>query len=244
MTTPSEPLFVRQLSRKAEKRTQWKVPESSYLYGKAVRLEKLDMTSHPGRLWQTLQLEPKGFDIWDYLPYGPFKDLESFCRYLEPLSKAPDIRAYVINRVDVGDCVGVATFLEIYPEHGGIEIGHIWFSAALRQNAAGTDALFAMMRHAMDDLGYRRLVWKCNAMNEKSRQMARRLGFRLEGVFHNHMLVKGHNRDTAWYSITEDEWPECRDLIKTWVEKAAWGDKPDFSLSEAMAKRNDKDKQS
>src|SRR5215475_5021270 len=103
------------------------------------------------------------------------------------------------------------------PENGVIEIGSIWFGLTLRRTRGATEALYLMLRHAMDDLGYRRMQWRCNALNAASRAAARRLGFRFEGIFYNHMSFKGRNRDTAWYSILDDEWPQVRALLEQWL---------------------------
>jgi RimJ/RimL family protein N-acetyltransferase len=103
------------------------------------------------------------------------------------------------------------------PEHGSIEIGHIWFGASLRRSSAATEAIYLLAAHAFDELGYRRLEWKCNALNQASRRAAERFGFAFEGVFRHHMVVKGRNRDTAWYAITDDEWPAVRDAFEAWL---------------------------
>jgi len=115
---------------------------------------------------------------------------------------------------------GVASYLRITPEHGVIEIGHIWFGASLRRTTAATEAIYLLAAHAFDGLGYRRLEWKCNASNEASRRAADRFGFRFEGIFRHHMVVKGRNRDTAWYAIVDDEWPSIRDAFRTWLDPA------------------------
>src|SRR4029078_8800379 len=105
----------------------------------------------------------------------------------------------------------------IQPEQGVIEIGAIWFGLTLRRTRSATESIYLMLRYAMDDLGYRRMQWRCNALNAASRAAARRLGFRFEGIFHNHMIFKGRNRDTAWYSILDDEWPEVREIMERWL---------------------------
>jgi RimJ/RimL family protein N-acetyltransferase len=112
---------------------------------------------------------------------------------------------------------GVASYLRITPEHGVIEIGHIWFGASLRHTIAATEAIYLLAAHAFDDLGYRRLEWKCDSLNQASRRAADRFGFRFEGVFRRHMVVKGHNRDTAWFAITDDEWPAVRAGFRAWL---------------------------
>ena len=102
-------------------------------------------------------------------------------------------------------------------DDGVIEIGHIWFAPSLQKTTAATEALYLMIRHAMDDLGYRRMQWRCNAQNDGSRAAAQRLGFRFEGIFYNHLIFKGKNRDTAWYSIVDHEWPALRNKYTAWL---------------------------
>ena len=116
-----------------------------------------------------------------------------------------------------GGAVGVATYLDIQPASGVIEIGGIWFAPVFARSTGATEALFLLLAYAMDDLGYRRMQWRCNALNEKSRAAARRLGFRFEVSGFNHMIVKGRNRDTAWFLILDTEWPAIRTAIETWL---------------------------
>jgi len=115
---------------------------------------------------------------------------------------------------------GIASYLRIDTEHGSIETGHIWFGTQLQRTAAATEAIYLLARHAFDDLGYRRFEWKCNALNAKSRRAAERFGFTFEGVFRNHMVVKGRNRDTAWYAITREDWPAIRAGFEAWLAPA------------------------
>ncbi len=116
-----------------------------------------------------------------------------------------------------GRPAGSASYLRITPEHGAIEIGHIWFGAELRRSAAATETIFLLAREAFDRLGYRRLEWKCNALNDASRRAAERFGFTFEGVFRKQQVVKGRNRDTAWFSIVDDEWPALRAAYEEWL---------------------------
>jgi len=121
---------------------------------------------------------------------------------------------------EAGPPQGVASYMRITPEHGSIEIGHIWFGPALKRTRGATEAIFLLARQAFDGLGYRRLEWKCNALNAPSRAAAERFGFQFEGVFANHQVVKGRNRDTAWYAITVDRWPEVRAAFEAWLAPA------------------------
>ena len=114
----------------------------------------------------------------------------------------------------------MASYLNIHPEHGSIEIGHIWFSELLRRRRAASEAIFLMIRQAFDGLGYRRVEWKCNAQNAASRRAALRFGFAFEGIFHQHLIVKGANRDSAWFSILDGEWPALREAFETWLDPA------------------------
>jgi RimJ/RimL family protein N-acetyltransferase len=118
---------------------------------------------------------------------------------------------------------GLASYLRIEPEPGVIEIGHIWFGVSLQRTTAATEAIYLLARRAFDELGYRRLEWKCNALNVASRRAAERFGFRFEGVFRKHMVVKGRNRDTAWYAITDDEWPGIRLGYEAWLAPENFG---------------------
>ena len=126
--------------------------------------------------------------------------------------------AWAVRPHATGLASGWLTLMDIQPRNASIEIGHIWFPPRLQRTRAATEAMFLLMRHAMDDLGYRRLVWKCNALNAPSRRAAARLGFLYEGTLRAHMVTKGRRRDTAWFSILGDEWPARRDAILAWLD--------------------------
>jgi RimJ/RimL family protein N-acetyltransferase len=133
--------------------------------------------------------------------------------FLASADRAPRLDCYAVRMASGGKARGQTSFLDIQPERGVIEIGSIWFVLTLRRTRSGTESMYLMIRYAMDDLGYRRMQWRCNALNATSRAAARRLGFRFEGIFHNYMIFKGRNRDTAWYSILDDEWTEVREIM-------------------------------
>jgi RimJ/RimL family protein N-acetyltransferase len=155
--------------------------------------------------------------IWTYLPDGPYADEAELRRRLEQDERCEDPLFFTIASGSERRPLGRASYLRITPEHGVIEIGHIWFGPPLKRTAAATEAIYLLGRHAFDELGYRRLEWKCNARNAASRGAAERFGFRFEGVFRNHMVLKGHNRDTAWYAITDAEWPSVRSGFERWL---------------------------
>jgi RimJ/RimL family protein N-acetyltransferase len=153
--------------------------------------------------------------IWSYLPYGPYAGVEEMRARLAEIEGSTDPLFFTVVRD--GAPQGIVSYLRIDTDNGSIEIGHIWFGTSLQRTTAATEAIYLLARHAMADLGYRRFEWKCNALNEKSRRAAERFGFTFEGIFRNHMVVKGRNRDTAWYSITDDEWPAIRAAFERWL---------------------------
>jgi len=189
-------------------------PERTPLDGDSVRLEPLSAERHGEDLFAA----SSGADeTWLYLPYGPFAGKSEFMRWLEERAVLKDPLAYTIIDRAAGAARGIATLMSIEPEHGSIEIGHIWLSPQLQRTRQATEAIFLMARYAFDDLGNRRLEWKCNADNATSRRAAERYGFVFEGIFRQHRVIKGRNRDTAWYSITDGEWPMRRAAFEAWL---------------------------
>jgi len=159
-------------------------------------------------------------DIWTYLYDGPYASVEALAAALAEQAAARDPQYRTIERLADQLPVGICSYLSIVPEHGTIEIGNIWFAPALQRTTAATEAIQLLLGHAFDELGYRRLEWKCNALNAPSRAAAERFGFRFEGIFAQHRVVKGRNRDTAWYAITDDRWPALRDAFAQWLSPA------------------------
>jgi len=168
----------------------------------------------------SLQLEGvRGHDeVWTYLFDGPFADPTSFEERLKAMAKSDDPLFFAI--IDSRDerAVGYASYMRIEPMHRVIEIGSILFVPALQRTAGATEAMYLMAKHAFDDLGYRRYEWKCNSLNAPSRRAAIRLGFTFEGIFRKHMIIKGRNRDTAWYSMTDEEWPSRKMAFEKWLD--------------------------
>jgi len=193
------------------------VPSRSVLSGKLTRLEPLDPAAHAKELYRSGHGSAEALLIWDYLPHGPWPDEASFVTHLRNQAADLDHIRFVVRPVATGVASGMASYMDIDPKAGVIEIGGIWFSPNLQRTRAATEALFLLICYAMDELRYRRMQWRCNALNVKSRNAARRLGFRFEGIFYNHQILKGRNRDTAWYSILDDEWPEVSANIERWL---------------------------
>ena len=184
------------------------------LEGELVRLEPLDVARHASQLFAAQAGAPA---IWEYLPYGPFGSETVFRAWLTERATTSDPLFFAIIDRASGMALGMASFLRVEPSHGVIEVGHIWYSPALQRTRLATDAMYVMARHVFDDLGYRRYEWKCNALNEPSRRAAVRLGFTFEGVFRQHMVVKDRNRDTAWYSMLDSEWPAAKAAFEAWL---------------------------
>jgi RimJ/RimL family protein N-acetyltransferase len=155
--------------------------------------------------------------LWTYLPDGPYDSLADLQRMLRWAETSDDPHYFTLTTLPGERPAGIASYLRIAPEHGVIEIGHIWLGTPLRRTTAATEAIFLLARHAFDDLGYRRLEWKCDALNAPSRKAAERFGFTFEGIFRKHMVVKRRSRDTAWYAITDDDWPTIRAGFEAWL---------------------------
>ena len=189
-------------------------PRREALEGESVRLEPLDPKRHGDDLFGATE----GADAtWDYLAYGPFRGHQEFIGWLESRARIDDPLTFTILDRHSGKARGLASLMRIDAPNGVIEIGHIWLSPALQRTRQGTEAIFLFARYVFDELGYRRFEWKCDSANAPSRRAAERFGFVFEGVFRQHMVVKGRNRDTAWFSITDGEWPTRRAAFEEWL---------------------------
>lgn len=187
--------------------------------GQYCQLEPLNPAVHAADLYRAYQADTEG-RFWTYLPYGPFATYEAYETWLQENCLADDPLFYAIIDSQVGQALGVASYLRIEPASGVIEVGHINYSPQFQRTAAATEAMFLMMRRVFDELGYRRYEWKCDALNAPSRRAALRLGFTFEGVFRQATMYKGRNRDTAWYAITDQEWPALKTAFEAWLNPA------------------------
>lgn len=184
--------------------------------GRWARAEPLDPDAHGGDLWANAS-RPEAEPSWAWLPYGPFADEAAYRAHLERQAASTDPRFFAIVPHATGKAAGVASLMRIEPAMACGEIGHIWLGPSLQDSAAATEGLFLLIDHVLTDLRYRRMEWKCDAGNEPSRRAAARLGFNFEGVFLQHLIVKGRNRDTAWFSILDGEWPRLRAAYEQWL---------------------------
>jgi len=195
-------------------------PSPVELRGSYVLLRPLDADADAGSLYAVSHPPAGDPAIWDYLFDGPYESAEQLGRLLAQVEKSDDPIFFSLAGLPEERPLGLASYLRIAAEHGSIEIGNVWFGTPLQRTTAATEAIYLLARHAFDELGYRRLEWKCNALNAASRRAAERFGFSFEGVFRKHYVVKGRNRDTAWYAIVDDEWPAIRAGFEAWLDPA------------------------
>lgn len=197
-------------------------PGRDVLSGRYCRLEPLDAERHTAALWAAFELDSAGTG-WTYLPYGPFLGPAEFGAWVEKVAAGDDPLFFAI--LDAGSrAVGVASYLRIDPVMGSIEVGHIHYSPLLQRTRAATEAMYLMAWRAFEELGYRRYEWKCDDLNAPSRRAAERLGFTYEGTFRQDRIYKGRNRDTAWYSIIDSEWPAVREALEAWLDPGNFDD--------------------
>jgi RimJ/RimL family protein N-acetyltransferase len=200
---------------------QWQpvpLPEAITLTGNWVELLPLSAAQHTHALWRAVQ----GHDeVWDWLGDGPYEREEALFAALELKEKGAAARFFAVLPYDAqgeaGPAVGYASLMRIDAGNGVVEVGNVMFSPALQRTPAATEAMFLMAQYVFDRLGYRRYEWKCNALNLPSRRAAERFGFTFEGVFRQHMVIKGQNRDTAWYSMLDSEWPGRKQAFEAWL---------------------------
>ena len=193
-------------------------PERRVLDGRSVRLEPL--TSAHARDLYAATHGPDADAIWRYLFSGPYADLASFEAWCAAGAASADPIPWAIVDLRSGKCVGATSLMRIDAANRVIEIGGITYGTALQRTTGSTEAVYLLAKYIFDELGYRRFEWKCNDLNAPSRRAALRLGFTFEGVFRQHMIVKGRNRDTAWYSMLDTEWPARKAAFEAWLDPA------------------------
>lgn len=195
-------------------------PDGLTLSGTFATLEPLDPERHAADLFRAYE----GADhVWDYMPVGPFASAATFHRWMRDAVERRDAVFFAIRNREADEVQGYCALLNIAPANGSIEVGFIAYSPALQRTRAATDAQYLLMRWAFE-AGYRRYEWKCNALNQPSRRAAERLGFSYEGVFRQHMVVKGRNRDTAWFAAIDSEWPALKEAFEAWLAPSNFDD--------------------
>ena len=196
----------------------WKpapLPRPVTLHGRYVTLEPLDAARHSADLWEAVG----GHDeLWAWMAQGPYSDATGMMTGLDKWRAANSAVLLAIVPGKTGRAAGWSSYMRIEPTYGVIEVGNVMFSPTLQRAREATEAMYLMARHVFEDLGYRRYEWKCNAENAPSRRAALRLGFGFEGIFRQHMVVKGRNRDTAWFAMLDKEWPARKRAFEAWLE--------------------------
>ena len=196
----------------------WKappIPSRKVLEGTHVRIEPLNLNQHAADLFEANRLDQSG-EGWTYLAYGPFQDLSDYRAWIAASCMGDDPMFWAYIDVRTKTAVGLGSYLRINPSNGVIEVGHLRFSPKLQRTLLATEAMYVKMKYVFD-LGYRRYEWKCDALNAPSRRAAERYGFKFEGIFRQATHYKGRNRDTAWYSIIDKEWPAVQAAHKAWL---------------------------
>ena len=201
--------------------TPAKRPQRIVIDGRVVSVVPLDPVAHADTLYEGSRGE-ENEGLWRYLFEGPFATRAAFDGHLRERASSEDPLFLAILEKSSGDAVGsavgYASYMRIEPAHRVIEVGSILFTSRLQRTVGATEAMYLMARHVFEDLGYRRYEWKCNALNAPSRRAALRLGFTFEGVFRQHMIIKGRNRDTAWFSMLDSEWPKRKAAFERWLD--------------------------
>ena len=213
-------------------------PPRTAMTGRFCRVEPLDAGRHATELYAA-NSEDRDRRMWTYLPWGPYDGFDAYRAALEAGLRREDFITYAVIDSASGNATGVASYLNINPAAGSIKVGGIAYAPALQRKPAGTEAMYLMMRRALEELGYRRYEWKCNALNAPSRAAAQRYGFRFEGIFHQADVVKGRNRDTAWFSITDREWSGIKAAFERWLDPGNFdgGGRQRVSLSALTARQ-------
>jgi RimJ/RimL family protein N-acetyltransferase len=192
------------------------LPPRQPMEGRFCRIEILDPDRHAAELYEAVAADKDGRS-WTYMGYGPFTNAGDYRAWADAAARSSDPLFHAIVERQSGKAAGIASYLRIDAQVGVIEVGHIHSAPALQRTSAATEAMYLMMRRVFDALGYRRYEWKCDALNAPSRRAALRYGFRYEGIFRQATMYKGRNRDTAWYSVTDREWPTLKSAFEVWL---------------------------
>jgi len=194
------------------------LPTAAGCSAHGVRLESLDSVFHSSALFAASHGSPEVEALWTYMGYGPFSSAAQMQAWLKAATCSSDPDFMVVIDESIQEPVGMVSYLNLAPEMGRLEVGHIWYGPTHQRGHVNTATLYLLLREAFDACSYRRVEWKCDSLNERSRAAALRLGFQFEGLFRQHLIVKGHNRDTVWFSMLDSEWPRVRAGLERWLE--------------------------
>ncbi len=192
-------------------------PSAQPMIGHFCRIEALDPARHADDLFAAFTLDRSGAN-WTYLPYEPWPTQADMLKWMSATCLGEDPLFYTVIDSPRNRAAGIAALMRIDPNNGVIEVGHIHFSPLLQKNRTATEAIYLLMRRVFDELGYRRFEWKCDALNAPSRAAALRFGFQYEGLFRQAVVYKGRNRDTAWFAMTDQDWPRAKMAFERWLD--------------------------
>jgi len=193
------------------------MPAPKRFDGRFITLTPLDVSADVAELFAISHVDETTRKLWRYMPCGPFAGVEEQAAFLRGWQATPNVIAFAVRAAATQHCLGSISLMSIRAEHGVAELGNIWYAPAAQRTKANTEACYLLLRHCFEDLGYRRMEWKCDARNEPSRNAALRLGFTFEGIFRQHMIIKGENRDTAWFAMLDHEWPQIATAFRRWL---------------------------
>ena len=202
------------------------LPQTTDYEGKFIRLSPVNPQADVVELYECSHGSDIKEQIWTYMSYGPFDSTHDMHKWLEEGAESEDPLFFTVYHLESKQRVGMVSFLNIVSDMRRLELGHIWYSPNSQRSNVNTEAIYLMLCEAFDRLKYRRVEWKCDALNEKSRVAALRLGFKFEGIFRQHMIIKDRNRDTAWYSMLDSEWAAIKRNMEMWLYQ-----NPDQQLS-------------
>ncbi len=202
------------------------LPQRTDYKGKFIRLSPVNPQTDITELYHCSHGSVSKEQIWTYMSYGPFDNTHSMQSWLEESAGSQDPLFFTVHCLESKQGVGMVSFLNIVSDMRRLELGHIWYSPDFQRSNVNTEAIYLMLCEAFDKLKYRRVEWKCDSLNERSRAAALRLGFKFEGIFRQHIIVKGRNRDTAWYSMLDSEWSAIKRNMEMWLYQ-----NPDQQLS-------------
>ena len=202
------------------------LPQRTDYEGKFIRLSSIDSQVDVEELYECSHGSDIKEQIWTYMSYGPFDSTHDMRKWLEEKAKSEDPLFFTVHHLESKQRIGMVSFLNIVSDMRRLELGHIWYSPESQRSNVNTEVIYLMLCEAFDRLKYRRVEWKCDSLNECSRAAAMRLGFKFEGIFRQHMIIKGRNRDTAWYSMLDSEWAAIKKNMEMWLYQ-----NPDRKLS-------------
>ena len=218
-----------------------KRPERVTLEGRLVTLEPLDAKAHAEALYEGSNGDAARESVWTYLFDGPYRSLDEFRAAIELKARSADPLFFAVIDNTSGRAVGYQTLMRVDAANRVIEVGNVMYTPAMQRTAGATEAQYLFAAYVFDALGYRRYEWKCNALNAPSRSAAKRFGFSFEGIFRQHMIVKGRNRDTAWFAMLDGEWPKRKAAYERWLAPDNFDHegRQKLSLSGLMPKGNE-----